>query len=274
MKNPLVSIVITTKNEEAVIETLLNSIKKQTFKDFETILIDNNSTDKTVQIAKKFGAIVYNKGPERSVQRNFGVGKAKGKYAIILDADMKLTKNVLKESVVEFNKNMDIKALVIPEKSYGTGFWVKFKIFEREFYVGDETIEAARFFEKSTFKKFGGYDINITGPEDYDLPLRIIKSGEKLGRIKSYIYHNEKRFSPISSAKKKFYYASRAGAYAKRHPEMKLIQGNMIFRPIFFKNWKKLASHPFLSLGMFLVKGIEMIGAMAGYVKSNVKKTT
>lgn len=262
-----VTVIITTKNEERNIKTLLKSITTQSYKNFEIVVVDNNSTDKTKEIAAKFTKNVYNKGPERSVQRNYGVSKAKGEFILILDADMKLTKDALKQIAEKFEGDKNLGALVIPEKSFGTGFWTKFKVFEREFYVGDSTVEAARAFRKNVFQKFKGYDRLITGPEDYDLPLRIKKAGYGIGRIKSYIYHNEGKFSPVKSAKKKFYYFSHAKVYLKRHPEMTLKQG---FRLIFFKKWKKLINHPFLSLGMFFVKTLEAGGALLGVIYSGI----
>lgn len=271
-KSILVSVIITTKNEENVIEDILGSIKKQSFKNFEIIVVDNNSTDKTVKISKGYTKIVFNKGPERSAQRNFGVRKAKGEYVLILDADMQLSKKVLEECVRVAQKS-GFGAIVIPEKSFGRGFWAQFKIFEREFYEGEEDIEAARFFKKTLFKKFGGYDLSMTGPEDWDLPLRMRKAGVKIGRIKSYILHNERSFSPLRSARKKFYYASQAKVYLKRHPEMIVSQGNLLLRPVFFKKWKKLLANPFLSLGMFVVRSVEMTGAALGVLYSFGKAT-
>lgn len=259
----MISIIITTKNEESSIKDLLISINKQSYRKFEILVIDNNSTDNTKKISTKFGARVFNIGPERSTQRNFGVNKAKGKYVLILDADMKLSLDVL----LELSK-IKAEVSIIPEKSYGVGFWTQFKIFEREFYEGDESIEAPRFFSKAVFLKYVGYDEEITGPEDYDLPLRMRKGGEKISRIKSYILHNEKRFSPYRSAKKKFYYASKSANYVKKHPEMVFKQGNMLIRPVFVKKWKKLISHPFLSIGMLLVKTIELIGGFMGFIYS------
>jgi glycosyltransferase involved in cell wall biosynthesis len=266
----LISCIITTKNEEEVIRQLLFSIKEQSYKNFEIILIDNNSTDKTTKIAKRFGARIFNFGPERSAQRNFGVKKARGEYVLILDADMVLNKNVLTECIEKLEEDKDLEALVIPEKSFGKGFWTKCRAFEREFYIGESSIEAARCFRKDVFLKFNGYDETMTGPEDYDLPLRISKAGNKIGRIKNYILHNEKYFSPIKSAKKKFYYAAHAQTYFKKHPEMAIKQGNLLFRPVFFRKWKKLLSHPILSIGMFMIKGIEMTGALSGIIYSDI----
>ena len=62
---PSVSIIITTKNEEKHIENLLRSITSQTYKNIEIILVDNYSTDRTREIAKKYTNKIYSKGPDR-----------------------------------------------------------------------------------------------------------------------------------------------------------------------------------------------------------------
>lgn len=270
----MISIIVTTKNESLHLPKFLESLKKQIYRDFEVIVVDNASTDGTKDIARKFGARVFDKGPERSAQRNYGVQMSRGQYVLILDADMSLSPQILADCFSVVKKDSKVEAVIIPEKSFGTGFWTKYKVFEREFYVGDETIEAPRFFKKSTFKKFNGYDMGITGPEDYDLPLRMRKAGIKIGRINSYIYHDEGRFSPFKSAKKKYYYASHSGKFLKRHPEQILSLGNLILRPIFFKKWKKMISHPGLALGMLIIKFFEGTGAFLGAVNSGIIGTS
>ncbi len=96
---PLVSVVITTKNEEKNIENCLRSIRSQTFKNIELIVVDNFSEDKTAEFAKKYTAKVYFKGNERSAQRNYGAKVASGKYLLYLDADMILSPNLIAECV-------------------------------------------------------------------------------------------------------------------------------------------------------------------------------
>lgn len=263
--NSLVSIIVTTKNEQTVIEDLLRSLKAQTYKNIEIVVVDNNSTDKTKKISKKYTKLIFNKGPERSAQRNYGVEKSSGEYVVILDADMQLKTKVIEEGVEQM-KDASIGAVIIPERSFGKGFWTQFKVFEREFYVGEDSIEAARFFRSELFKKFGGYDLTITGPEDWDLPLRMRKAGVKIARTKSLILHNERVFNPWKSAKKKFYYASGAGVYYGKHKDVLATHGNLLFRPVFFRKWKKLVSHPILATGMFLVRTLEMAGAGLGFL--------
>ena len=86
MVEPLVSVIITTKNSERTLDRCLSTIKNQTYPNIELIVVDNNSTDKTKEIAKKYTKNVFNKGPERSAQRNFGATKARGKFLLIHDS--------------------------------------------------------------------------------------------------------------------------------------------------------------------------------------------
>ena len=274
-KGPLVSVIITTKNEEDVIGKLIQSIKTQTFKNREIILVDNNSTDKTLAIARKMNVRVFTVGPERSTQRNFGAKVAKGKYLLILDADMELTSKVVSECVELAEQDKKIGEIVIPEQSLASNFWGKIKAFERSFYneKGDELTDASRFFRKDVFFKAGGYDETITGPEDWDLPETIREMGYKIGRIKAEIYHYERINSPFSVASKKFYYAKLAHRYLKKH-NISVISAKTIYflRPVFYKNWKKILLHPMLSLVMFLMLSVELIGGGLGYIVGRIKK--
>lgn len=272
--NFMVSVIITTKNESAVIKRLLTSLRSQSYKNIEIILIDNNSSDSTKQIALKFTNKVYNFGPERSAQRNFGAKIGKGDFLLFLDADMELSKKVIKESVNSINSSTKFAGVIIPEKSVAKTFWEKVKAFERSFYneKGDEITDAARFFRKSIFKKAGGYDETITGPEDWDLPETIKKLGYTFERISAVIYHHERINSPFDLAKKKFFYALRAHRYLKKHRISALSPKTIYFlRPIFYKNFDRIISHPLLSLGMFIMLFSQILGGGLGYLVGRIK---
>lgn len=275
VNNYLVSVVITTKNEEDVLERLIQSIKTQSYRNREIILVDNNSTDNTLGIAKKMNVRSYTAGPERSIQRNFGAKKSKGQYLFILDADMQLSSNVISECVELMSSDKKIGEIVIPEQSVASNFWGTVKAFERSFYneKGDELTDAARFFRKDVFFKAGGYDETITGPEDWDLPETIKELGYKVGRIKSKIYHFERINTPFEIAYKKFYYAKLAHIYFKKH-KIPLISPKTIYflRPIFYKNWRKLLAHPLLTIAMILMLLTELLGGGLGYLIGRFKK--
>ena len=77
----IVSLIDSTKNEEKNIGRCLDSLLAQTYPNIEIIVVDNNSKDKTKEIASTKGAKVYNYGPERSAQRNYGMlNKSQGKF--------------------------------------------------------------------------------------------------------------------------------------------------------------------------------------------------
>jgi glycosyltransferase involved in cell wall biosynthesis len=275
MVAPLASLIVTTKNESAVLERLLKSIKQQTYKHIELIVVDNRSTDNTLAIAKKYTKSVYTQGPERSSQRNFGAKKAKGQYLFFLDADMELSPTVVEECVEQIKKSTKIGAVTVPEYSIAKTFWEKVKGHERSFYnkEGDPTTDAARFFSQEAFKKVGGYDESITGPEDWDLPENVKRLGFNSSRIKSVIYHHERIPSPWQLAKKKYYYALTSHRYLKKHDISPLSAKTIYFlRPVFYKNWKHLLGHPLLSSAMFLMFSFELTGGGLGFLVGKAKK--
>mgnify|MGYP001280661093 CR=1 FL=1 len=89
---PLVSVVITTRNEEKNIRNCLHSIRAQTWSAIEAIVVDNYSTDATLEISAQLADKFTTKGPERSAQRNHGmINLARGEYVMYIDADMILS---------------------------------------------------------------------------------------------------------------------------------------------------------------------------------------
>ena len=242
---------------------------------YSTIVIDNGSSDRTEKIARQFTSKIYNFGPERSSQRNFGTVKSAGKFFLFLDADMELSPAVIKECVGLVSSDSKIGAVIIPEQSVAHTFWENVKAFERSFYFeeGDSTVEAARFFEKEVYKKAGGYDESITGPEDWDLPETVKDLGYKIGRIKSEILHYERIDSPVSLAKKKFYYALKAHRYIKKR-HMSVFGPKTIYflRPVFYTKWKKLISHPVLAIAMTIMFIFELGGGGLGYLIGKIKR--
>lgn len=259
----LVSVVVTTRNEERNIGRLLESIDRQTYKEREVIVVDNESSDGTKEVARQFTDKVYNFGPERSAQRNFGVARAKGEYVLLLDADMELETQVLEECVREMGSGYG--GVVIPEETVGKSWLARIRRFERQMYEGDDSVELARCFSRKVYKEMGGYDEGLTGPEDYDLHYRVSKK-YKMGRIKARIFHHEEGIDLISSLRKKWYYANRGAGYAEKHPEMVSRQGTILFRKVYVRHWKKFFEEPALGVSFLVVRMLEMIWAVCGFI--------
>jgi|MDTC01.1.fsa_nt_gb glycosyltransferase involved in cell wall biosynthesis len=86
MSNPMVSIIVRTRNEERWIVACLSSVFNQDYKDIEVVIVDNNSTDKTIDKASKFGIsnILYCENYKPGLALNLGIQEAKGKYIVCL----------------------------------------------------------------------------------------------------------------------------------------------------------------------------------------------
>jgi GT2 family glycosyltransferase len=165
--------------------------------------------------------------------------------------------------------------VIVPEISIAQKYWEKVKAFERSFYNegGDEQIDAARFFKREIFALVGGYDENITGPEDWDLPEQIRLKGYKSARIKAWIYHHERINSVWQLGRKKYYYGLRAHTYMSKN-KVSVMGAKTIYilRPVFYQKWRKLLQHPLLSVSMFSMLMIEQFCGGWGYLSGRLKK--
>lgn len=279
-----VSIIITTKNEEKNIENCLKSIQNQTYSNIETIVVDNNSNDKTKEISLHYTKLVFDKWPERSAQRNYGMIEiASGDYVMFVDADMILTQHLIKKCV-EYCENNDCIALHISEVVLWSNYWSKVRRFERSFYDGS-SIDWARFFRKKEFVQVWGFDESMSWPEDWDIDKKIKQIWkiwllptwenqksysmwdfvlERWVDFKKYwtvIYHNEAEFDLKKYLTKKWYYAQSFDTYIKKRwkddQDIKKQLGFYYrFFGVFIENgkWKKLMSKPCLTFGMYFLR--------------------
>lgn len=266
--NPLVSIIVPTKNSGQFLGACLASIKKQSYNNIELIVVDNNSKDITKEIAHKFTNYVYNQGPERSSQRNFGAQKSKGDYIVFIDSDMELETKVIEQCVNVVTASPGIKGIVIPEKSFGQGFWAQCKALEKSFYVGVEWIEAARFFEKQTFFEVGGWNENMISGEDWDLSQRVSNIAQT-SRINVFVHHNEGKPTLQSIAFKKYYYAKKFSRYIRDNKvkSNSFKQTNILYRyGLYFKHPTKIIRNPILWLGLIFMKTTEFALGIIGII--------
>jgi glycosyltransferase involved in cell wall biosynthesis len=121
------SVIILTKNEEPVIKDCLESVKWAD----EIIIVDNESTDKTLEIAKKYSVkLVKSKtGNSFADHRNLGAEAASGEWLLYVDADERVTPELRKE-ILAVIKEGQLEAYAIPRKNirltkvlYHGGWW-------------------------------------------------------------------------------------------------------------------------------------------------------
>jgi len=254
VSNPRLSVVVTTRNEAQNIGTCLGAFRS--FSDsVELIVVDNGSDDETKALAAAGGATVLDKGPERSAQRNLGWRTARADWVVILDADMILPEETVREILAKVETDA-ADAYWIPEVRTGTGIRTRARNFERSFYDGT-CVDALRLFSRKVLEQTGGYDENlIAGPEDWELDIRILATGARCRVLTRHLVHNEKRLTFRRMLEKKAYYTKSFAAYRQKwpnHPAVKK-QFSPLYRfvGVFVEKgkWRRLLRHPILATVM------------------------
>ncbi|MBU0628829.1 MAG: glycosyltransferase [Nanoarchaeota archaeon] len=194
----MISIIIPTKNEEHYLPKLLKSIKKQDYKDYEVIVSDAGSKDKTVSIAKKFKCKIV-KGGLPSVGRNNGAKAAKGDLFLFLDSDVRLPSNFL-NVLAENVEKRGLDAGSFYSKPYD-GKWIDHMIVASTNLLMNlvkgwwaHAYGWCTFCKKKVYKKINGFDEAILLGEDNDFARRSSKAG-KFGIIKeTRVFNSMRRF--------------------------------------------------------------------------------
>lgn len=251
-------IVVPTKNNERTLENCLRSIKQQTYTDITLIVVDNNSTDNTVKIAEMYADKVIQAGPERSAQRNAGAKHADGEAVMFIDSDMILTTSVVEDAMSKFKEGY--KAVIVPERSFGTGFFAQCRALEKRMYIGDDSVEAPRLFDVDLFWKVGGWDETLTAAEDWDLADRVKAAGVSIGRINSLILHDEGTIKLRQTYQKKKYYGKWVKIYLDRNK-----QGSAhLKRTQVLKKAPVMLADPVHGVGLVVLKTVEGAGLWSG----------
>lgn len=211
-----ISIVIPTWNSSAQIGRLLNSVRSQTQRVLEVVVVDNNSNDGTAAICGQFGARFYALQAGRSEARNFGAAQSSGEFVLFLDSDMELTPHVAEKCSYSIK---DEDALCVKERVIaGRNYWARARAIERDAFFGTKYFESPRFFRKDVFIKAGGYDAGMVGFEDLDLHARLIEGGLRVGWVDATILHHEESVGFAGYLRKRKLYSTTAATYALRHP--------------------------------------------------------
>lgn len=106
---PKFSIIVPVYNVEKYIKKCLDSIFKQTFKDFEVIVVNDGTKDNSMDIVRKYNVkIIEQENKGLSEARNTGVKNAKGEYLVFVDSDDYIEKDLLKEINKSLTNNPDI----------------------------------------------------------------------------------------------------------------------------------------------------------------------
>jgi len=183
MNTPFFSIVVPTLNEERFITILLNSLFEQTEKDFEVLIVDGLSKDKTVNKVETFSSnfplrLVRHKAQNVGAQRNHGAGLAQGKFLIFFDADVWVDAGFLANLKQKLQKGgIDFASPLVILDSHHlfdriielaiNVFMILLARMHRPLMTGQAFI-----INRDGFLQIGGFDPTIVHAEDGELSMR------------------------------------------------------------------------------------------------------
>jgi glycosyltransferase involved in cell wall biosynthesis len=204
----LVSVIIPCWNAEALVSDAIGSALSQTHANLEVIVIDDGSTDRSVDVLKSFGdRIRWESGPNRGacVARNRGLEMARGEFIQYLDSDDLLhpTKIAVQLSLFESDPRKilycgrETHSITTPSKR-----WLDIPSHE-----GDEVLFAlskiitcsSPLYRKNQLVTIGGYRTDLDCAQDYDLNLRLALAGFHFHRLDKILLTVRRRDGSISS---------------------------------------------------------------------------
>lgn len=167
-----ISVVIPAYNEEKLLPHCLKALQNQTIpkRDFEVIVVDNNSTDKTSQIAQKYGARVVFEAKKGIIHaRAKGASSAKGEIIVCMDADSIASQDYLKKILMAFNDTSIVgicgKVSVYDAPfiiRHGARFTTTLAHYYSKIFKDSLIVWAPSFaFRRKAFEKAGGYSLNL-----------------------------------------------------------------------------------------------------------------
>jgi glycosyltransferase involved in cell wall biosynthesis len=227
VKNPKISVVIPTLNEEKYIEKTLLSLKAQTIKvPYEIIVVDSNSKDRTVEIARKYAdKVIITKRKGIAVGRNVGAKYARGEILVFVDADTVLLPNVLEKAYNEIRKrDVSLVSCPIVPMTPSLLIHLMYRVYNQfsisSIKFGRPQISGMFMVTKrKIFDSVGGFNENLKILEDFDFSEKVSKLGkvkmitsvfvltsprrlEKWGKLKSAINYVFLIYLPYLFAKK------------------------------------------------------------------------
>lgn len=203
-----ISVIIPAFNEEKLIGKCIKAVKNQAFpkKEYEILVIDNNSTDRTAEIARKAGTevIPYREKQGFSATKQFGAHKAKGEIIAYTDADSIPDTHWLAtiEKLMQNKNLMCVGGTTLSAENTFANFW---------FVIYDLICRINQLFgisliwgpnmaiRRSAFMQVNGINTSLKTSDDWDLVLRIQK---KFG-IRSALYTNSLRVRTSPRKQKK-----------------------------------------------------------------------
>jgi len=183
--NPKISMITVTWNSAETIEQAIQSIKNQTYKNIELIIVDGASTDNTLEVIKKQGSIVSKLISEKDYGiydgMNKGLSMVTGDIVGFLNSDDFLAHDKVLENVVNTMVEQDVDSIYGDLKyvsqndhTQTTRYWVARPYDEKRFLYGWMPPHPTFYVRSYAYKYFGDFDLSLRNSADYELMLRFL----------------------------------------------------------------------------------------------------
>lgn len=208
MTSPIISIIIPCYNQELYIADALTSVFKQTYKDWECLIIDDGSTDNSETIIKKWTdkderfRYFYKQNGGICDTRNYGVAKARGEYILPLDGDDMLHEKYIEEVLEIFHHSPHTKLVYCDTITFGeSNKIIKSSPYKYENLLFENVIPCTAIFRKKDFNKTKGYRKNMTfGIEDWDFWISFLDKNDIVQKLENNrVYYRIKAQSRSSN---------------------------------------------------------------------------
>ena len=205
MEKNKVSIIVPCYNQGQFLEETLDSVLRQTYPNWECIIINDGSIDVTEEVAKKWELkdsrfkYYYTKNSGLCASRNFGITNASGDFILPLDSDDKIGTDYLRLAVASFEQDPSVKVVYCEAKKFGLvdENWVlpPFSLYNLS---RTNTIFCSAIFRKSDWEAANGYDMKmIYGWEDWEFWISILKGGGNVKKLDSIQFYYRIRESSM-----------------------------------------------------------------------------
>jgi glycosyltransferase involved in cell wall biosynthesis len=258
-----VAVVVPTRNSMRTLESCLRSIRAQDVP-IELVVVDNDSTDGTYELAGQLADTAVRGGPERSAQRNTGARLATAAWVLWIDADMVLPPTTVSAALATAEET-GADAVAVPEISVGPGFWTACRALERSCYVDDPALHNPRLLRRHLLLGDAAFDPAMAGPEDTDLRLRLRAGGTRTALCPDVlIVHDEGRLTLRSVLAKRVYYGRSLPAFVAKNPGALAGQGAGTVRAV-IRHRRRLVRHPLHTAGLLVMRVSEAAAYLVGY---------
>lgn len=204
-ETPLVSIVIPAYNVESTVIETLESVVGQTYSNIETIIVDDGSTDNTLEIVKQFitdkpTLHVYTKGNEGlAATRNYGFQFVKGKYLLFLDADDLIDPRFVELCIEIFKTQPEVDIVTTQVQLFERENRIyEYPAFSPATLLRENCFVITSMIKSEAFREIGMFDTSMKFHEDWDMWIRMTEKYNNVVHINKPLFLYRKRNSQDS----------------------------------------------------------------------------